>query len=806
MHYKPHMNENAIIRGNQWRIGVLSDSLFRLEWSETNTFEDLPTLAITNRGFTRTPHYEICDTPDWITVETKYLRLTYNKQPFSKEGLSIVVKGLSDTKTNTWHFGDKQTGNLKGTARTLDWANGAIQLSNGVTSRDGWAVIDDSQSCVFLDDTTIKPRTNPETDLYFFGYGHRYSEAVSDFCNLSGKQPLLPRYAFGNWWSRFHQYTDQEYVSLLERFASNRLPFTVATIDMDWHLVDGIDPKYGSGWTGYTWNKTLFPNPKEFLHRVHQLGYHTTLNIHPRDGIRPFEECYAQAAHSMGIDPNSDTTIEFDLTDPDFISTYFDVHKRLEDEGVDFWWIDWQQGGVTRQQGLDPLWALNHMHYLHAARDGRWPLILSRYAGPGSQRYPIGFSGDTIVTWESLQYQPYFTATASNIGYGWWSHDIGGHMFGYYDEELETRWYQLGTFSPINRLHSTTSPFNSKEPWNFSPATERRMSDALRLRHQLIPYLYTMNWRSAEENKPLVTPMYWDHPELDEAYEASNEFMFGSELLAAPAVTPTDSASHMSKTKVWLPQGDWFDFFNGRRYSSPTEQGRVMSVWRPLEAIPIFAKAGAIIPMQPLSEDSVNSVTNPEQLEIYVFPGANGSFTLVEDNGASNENPAPARTEMTYRWNTDTASFHIRAASGDTDCVPQTRSWSIRFRAISKCNATVCVNGTQICSQTQYDDETLTLIVQLAQVPVNQDIAITLDRTTFAENPLAIDAFAILRRANMPYLTKERANRAIQQLGPRALTTLDSLEHVSGPDMEDCSDSHMPSTVRQALEEVLLRS
>lgn len=119
------------------------------------------------------------------------------------------------------------------------------------------------------------------------------------------------------------------------------------------------------------------------------------------------------------------------------MDAYFDMHHRMEAEGVDFWWLDWQQGGVTRQKGLDPLWMLNHMHYLDSGRGGNWPLTFSRYAGPGSHRYPVGFSGDTIVTWESLAFQPQFTATASNIGYGWWSHDIGGHMFGYRNEELE---------------------------------------------------------------------------------------------------------------------------------------------------------------------------------------------------------------------------------------------------------------------------------------------------------------------------------------------------------------------------------
>ena len=543
MNTQPFTNSKGVISGNCWRIGVLSDSLLRLEWSDTGEFNDDATLMAVNRDFGTPPEYSTSIADGLLTVETTALRLTYDMRPFSKEGLGIVVKGVKDTKTNTWHFGDAQEGNMKGTARTLDWADGAIPLNDGVVSRDGWSVLDDSNTCLFADNGDIKPRKNAGIDLYFFGHGHRYADAVADFCRLSGRSPLLPRYALGNWWSRFHRYTSEEYVALMDRFKSEGIPFTTSVIDMDWHLVDDVDPKYGSGWTGYTWNRKLIPDPQRFLGDLHERGCHVSLNVHPRDGIRAFEDCYPSAAKTMGISPDSGEPVEFDLTDPRFVRAYFDMHHDLEADGVDFWWIDWQQGGVTRQPGLDPLWVLNHMHYCDSARDGRWPLILSRFAGPGSQRYPVGFSGDTIVTWESLRFQPYFTATASNIGYGWWSHDIGGHMFGYRDEELEARWYQLGVFSPINRLHSSCSPFSGKEPWNFRPEIRAIMDDALRLRHRMIPYLHTMNWRASRTGLPLVEPMYWGSPDIDAAYHVPNEYMFGTELLAAPITEPMDKSS-----------------------------------------------------------------------------------------------------------------------------------------------------------------------------------------------------------------------------------------------------------------------
>ena len=194
------------------------------------------------------------------------------------------------------------------------------------------------------------------------------------------------------------------------------------------------------------------------------------------------------------------------------------LHHPLEAQGVDFWWMDWQHGPHSRVTGIDPLWMLNHFHFLDAARDGERPLLLSRYAGPGSHRYPVGFSGDVFLSWESLAFQPEFTATASNIGYGWWSHDIGGHMFGSRDDELTARWVQLGVYSPILRLHSTDNPFLAKEPWAFPAETRAALGDALRLRVRLVPYLHAMNHRAATDGVPLVLPLYYAWPEHHEAY------------------------------------------------------------------------------------------------------------------------------------------------------------------------------------------------------------------------------------------------------------------------------------------------
>ena len=832
----PAMSPTTTLQGEHWRIGLITESLIRLEWSDSGEFEDRATLMAVDRAFlpSGAVDYTTGERDGMLVVETPALRLTYDRKPFSKEGLTIVVKGVPDSQFNTWHYGDEPKGNLGGTARTLDEADGAIPLGQGVISRDGWAVLDDSASNVFVTADAdgnlpdgvvayggigVAPRDHRETDIYFFGYGRRYREAVHDFQKLSGPAPLLPRYALGNWWSRYYRYSEEEYLDLMDRFKREGIPFTTSVIDMDWHLVDDVDPKYGSGWTGYTWNPKLFPDPKRFLDGLHERGLRTTVNIHPRDGIRAFEKPYAKAAATVGVDAEAQEPVEFDLTNPKFVQAYFDMHHDLEADGIDFWWIDWQQGGVTRQPGLDPLWVLNHMHYCDSARDGRWPLTFSRFAGPGSQRYPVGFSGDTVITWKSLKFQPYFTSTASNIGYGWWSHDIGGHMFGYRDEELEARWYQLGAFSPINRLHSSCSPFSGKEPWNFHEPVRSAMVDVLRLRQALMPYLYTMNWRAAVDGDPIVEPMYWANPNLGESYEVPDEFRFGTELVVAPVVDPMDKASMRGKADAWLPQGDWFDFFDGRRYVAADPAGRRLAVWRTIDRIPVFAKAGGIVPMQsdPLSDMTVN----PRALDVVIFPGADGSFAMREDSGefrevcadaAAAQESATAVTAMTWQWDDGRSpQFVIEAPTGNTSVVPERRDWTLIFRGVARSAMQVIVGGEawdkDLVGTTvvDYDAETLSLSVKLYDVPSSSRIQVLFPQgLALAESPTEADCERILFDAQMLYTTKEHAMAQISRYGVAAIPGLRTLEREQRNE-RDFFQSHMPESVIGALEEVLLR-
>ncbi len=653
-----------VVQGEHYRITVLDAGLVRLEHSESGTFEDRASQTVVNRDFGPSD-FRLTETDDGLEIHTDRLQLLYDKGPFTTHGLSVQAKGGYHSRDSVWRYGEDSP-NLGGTARTLDDVDGEIPLEDGVLAFNGVAMVDDSATVLLQDDGWFAPRTPGNLDLYVFAYGRDYRAALRALYTLTGPTPLLPRYALGNWWSRYHPYTADEYVDLMDRFRAERLPLSVAVIDIAWHPVD-IDPKYGSGWTGYTWDTELFPDPKQFLADLHDRDLAVSLNVHPAEGVHGHEASYAAIAERMGIDPDTEMPVNFDPTDEAFVEAYLEeLHHPLEDEGVDFWWLDWQQGGVTKVPGLDPLWLLNHVHFLDSGRDGKRPLTFSRYAGIGSHRYPIGFSGDTHITWESLDFQPYFTSTASNAGYGWWSHDIGGHFKGYKDDELTTRWVQYGVFSPVMRLHAGLNPFNTKEPWRFSAQAETVMKDFLRLRHQLLPYLATMNVRAHLDGEPLVQPMYYDHPDEPAAYACRNEFMFGTDLLVAPITSPADRETGLGRVRAWLPEGTWTDVFTGLTYTG----GRTVYLHRDLTSIPVLARAGALVPMVP-EEHLGNGADLPSEVEVRVYAGADGDFTLVEDR----DDERWARTRLT--WDDAAAKLTVHDVEGDADTLPADRTYRV---------------------------------------------------------------------------------------------------------------------------------
>lgn len=781
-----HAEDAAIIQGEKYRFTVLTEEMIRLEYCEDGQFEDRVTQCVIDRKF-KVPEYQVIENEESLEIITDKIHLVYNKQKFTDYGLSVQVRGNISVYHSIWHFGEEAT-DLRGTARTLDEADGAIELEHGIISRFGYGILDDSRSLVITEDGWVEPRKEDCIDIYFLGYGHEYEHCLKDYYHLTGKTPLLPRYALGNWWSRFYRYNDQEYKALMTRFEKEEIPFSVSVIDMDWHLVD-IDPKYGSGWTGYTWNKELFPDPKEFMTWLHDHGLKVTLNVHPAGGVQAHEEKYKEMAEAMGRNWEKEEPVNFDVTDQKFLKAYFEyLHHPNEEEGVDFWWLDWQQGGLSKIPGLDPLWMLNHYHYLDSGRRGKRRLTFSRYAGMGSHRYPVGFSGDTIISWESLAFQPYFTANASNVGYGWWSHDIGGHMKGYRDEELSTRWIQFGVFSPIMRLHSSNSAFTGKEPWNYNAVSENIMKRYLKLRHEMIPYLYTMNYHASHDGQPLIRPMYYLEPEQPEAYEVPNEYYFGTELVVCPITEPTDKAAGTACVKAWIPEGKWYDIFSGLKYNG----GRMLELYRSLEDIPVLAKEGAIIPLTDLTEYT-NSVENPKELAVKIVPGKKNAFILMEDTGDTCEDKEENWAQTKLEWINEN-EFIIHPANGNLDVIPKRRTWKMEFYGIADVdNLEVTVGGKAIETERIYDEKRHICQVNIPETEVTEQITISFSKGyLLRENNKPAEIFALLYQAKIEYEVKEKIYAYMKE-GKTSSEVLGIIQAM-----------HLPDSVYGMLSEVLL--
>ena len=744
----PVARESAVISGDKYRFTVLTDRLIRVEYQEDGRFVDEPTKTVICRDFPEVS-YRVIEKENSLEIVTEQLHLYYDKQAFSHDGLCIELKRGFHPHGSAWNYGDRIQ-DLKGTARTLDEANGAIPLDSGLMSRLGFTVLDDSRSAFIGEDQWPVAKDRESIDLYFFGYGHDYLDCLRDFYRLSGATPLLPKYALGNWWSRYYKYTEESYLKLMDQFRERKIPFSTAVIDMDWHLVD-VPAKYGTGWTGYTWNRDFFPDPKRFMDNLHERGMKVTLNVHPADGVRAFEEQYLPMAKELGIDWENEDKIPFDAGNRKFLEAYFKyLHHPHEKDGVDFWWIDWQQGGRGSAPGIDTLWLLNHLHILDSGRDGKKPLTFSRYAGPGSHRYPVGFSGDTITTWESLQFQPYFTANASNVGYTWWSHDIGGHMQGYRDDELTTRWVQLGVFSPIMRLHSSVNEFYGKEPWNYAMEAEKTMTEFLQLRHKLIPYLYSMNYRTHQEGLPLVRPMYYHHEDM-EAYDVPNQFYYGTELMVCPITEPTDRKTRMATVDGWLPEGDWFDIFTGTHYRG----GKRVRLSRPLDQYPVLAKAGGILPM---AEDFCTShLKNPEVLEVSVFNGAAGEFLLYEDQG-DDSLADPVITRFAFNPG-ERATLWVRTEGDAAGVIPENRRYTFRFVGVSDVRQ-VAITGGKL-TDWAYDSEKKCLTVQSGDCAKEFCLTLTLETAAIAETDKVPAVYRILNRAQLPYNLKEEVFNTI---------------------------------------------
>jgi alpha-glucosidase (family GH31 glycosyl hydrolase) len=734
--YNPVADKKAVILADDIRITVLTPGLIRLEWSENKEFEDRATLTFVNRS-TIVPEYQVTKNNDILEIKTSKLLLKYKlgTGEFTKDNLSIDVN--AGDLTAKWHFGDKDDKNLLGTARTLDAHNGHfnfnenanIKLCQGIISPSGWCAIDDSNKPVFdnSDWPWVMARPSDQhQDVYFFGYGYDYKTAMKDFVTVAGNIALPPKFAFGIWWSKYWNYDDQQFRDIVEQFRRYDLGLDVLVIDMDWHITsmpgwydcndkmiqDQADER--CGWTGFTWNKNYFPDPEKFLAWTNENSIKTCMNLHPASGIHPHEEKYKEFAKVMGIDPNTKKYVPFDIVNKDFAKAYLDVILHpMEKMGVDFWWLDWQQWSTTRIKGVNPTFYLNYVHFSDMERQNKVrPLIFHRWGGLGNHRYQIGFSGDTIISWESLAYQPYFTANAANVGFGFWSHDIGGHycrngLGEPQNPELYTRWIQWGVFSPIFRTHATARKDIERRPWAYPMEYFQAMRKFYDLRYSLLPYVYTSARQAYDTGISICRPVYYDWPKDSNAYTFTNQYMFGDSFLVNPVVASMQKDKKYILQKTWLPKGKWIEYETGKELDGNTIIERPFA----LDEIPAYVKAGAIIPTMP----KMNRVDEKplDTMILNIYPGDNGSARVYEDAGNDPKYKNEfAFTDVNFTKHEGSIEINIMPTKGKFDGMLSSRNYQIRLINTFPPQS-VSVNGSQI--NYDYDGQEVATVINIGK-------------------------------------------------------------------------------------------
>lgn len=631
------------------RLTRITDTLVRLEHHPEGRFVDSPSLFASRRDRA----WEVVEAEAHgppVVLRTGAFELVYTPdgRGFHEGNLRVRIrKGSGEVE---WRPGMSSRGNLGGTTETLDTAVEAVPLGDGVLSREGWFLLDDSRRHLVVGEgegAWVAARPGGGMDWYLFAYGDDFRAAMRSLGEIAGRVPMPRKVMLGSWYSRYWPYDQEEFLRLIREYDEHGFPLDVLVLDMDWHR---------EGWCGWSWNRTLLPNAEAMLRVMHARGVSVTLNLHPYAGVGPHEDAYPAFMRALGRDAASGETVSYDAADRAYQGALFaEVHAPLEREGVDFWWLDWQQGTFARSiPDLPNLAWLNRLYFEHTQREGTRGASFSRWGGWGDHRHPIHFSGDAHAGWAMLAFQVGMTATAGNAGCFFWSHDIGGH-FGPRNEELVTRWVQFGAASPVLRLHSTCALNLDRRPWLCAPRFVRAQRAAFERRSAVFPEIYTGVRRANEEMIPLVRAMYHDHARHERAYHVPTQYMLGASLLAAPIVTPGIGKRHVATRGVWFPPVDhagWFEWETGERFA-PGREGTDAIVAATIDESPLFVAGGTPVATQAVT---LRMGTTPlHEVVIVCYPGEPGRAgrgEVYEDDGRSrgHERGEFAKTPMEATW------------------------------------------------------------------------------------------------------------------------------------------------------------
>lgn len=521
------------------------------------------------------------------------------------------------------------------------------------------------------DMTTFRSEVGQAIDYYFF-YGPELNQVISDYRQLTGEAPLFPKWAYGYWQCRERYHSQQEILDTAAEFREKKIPVDVMV--QDWQYWGKYD------WNAMKFDEAQYPQPKEMLDQLHAEDLHMMISVWSRFG-EDTDIFKKMAAESLLV-PGTPWT---DFFNPEARKAFWSGLKSgLFADGIDAWWMDASEpefdilkgkqiflGSGESVRDAYPLYVTKAIYEgQRSTTDKKRVVILTRSAFAGQQRNAAAsWSGDISANWITLQRQIPAGLNFSMSGLPYWTTDVGGfdrpadqYTSAAY-HELLIRWFQYGTFCPIFRVHGYKS---NTEPWNYGPEVEKVLTQYDELRYRLLPYIYSAAWGVTNKGETLMRALPLEFSADPEAREISDQFMFGSAFLINPVTS--EGATQRS---LYLPAGvDWIDFWTGKR----TNGGQTITAEAPLDRIPIYVRLGSIVPFGPRSE---SAAAKEDPIELRIYSGANGDFTLYEDQGDSYDYERGAYSTIPLHWDDKARTLSIGDRHGSFPGMLEHRTFNV---------------------------------------------------------------------------------------------------------------------------------
>jgi len=709
--------ENNTVKYNQNKFKILSSGLICVQNEDA--------IDSNYNYLNNDVDFTVNQTGNALIISTEKCTLVYKtgNQPIRDR---ITITFSKNTSIVTTPINSKDTQNLGGVIRSVDKFDGRLEYSEynlaskttpvnvpkGLLSQQGWTVLKIVNGKLVHGD--IDKESN---ELFIFCYGNDYKQALKDFTSLNGKVPMLPKWTLGTWFSRYQPLSAQNYKDIVTRFRKEKIPIDVIVPDMNWHI---------DGWFGTRYDLEKFPDMQEFFDWTNEAGLHVGFNHHPGAVIyddprsREFCKLANMDFDSLWADSQKrykesnwdfiERALHYGEGDSKDIEPFFNVFlKPIMDQGLDFHWVD---GGPSTEN-------LHEYYRLTEKYNNKRAIVLTRQV-PGSfdqHRYPIGFSGDSYISWESLKFNTELTVQGANMGV-YWSHDIGGHMqmdSEFDHSEMFARWVQSGAMSPFTRFHATggtswdPSKPHVRQPWKWGKTVLDASRDILQLKYKLLPYTYSLNRIAHDTGLIICHGIYMDYPEYSEAYKyANSQYMFGPSILVAPITEPApreEGLKGKGYKNLWIPDGLWYDYFTGESIEGPVET----LVSKPINEMPLYIKEGAILPMMDYMEYSDQKPLDHLTIEFYQpSKPMKNSFKLYEDDGKTLDykNNQFRWTTINYLFSNKGSKIVITPVDGSYDDEVVNRNYTLIVKHVKTRPNSVTLNNNKI--NWIYKDNTVT--------------------------------------------------------------------------------------------------